>query len=383
MSTGYTRKRSRTPVRRSTRPKSFRTAVKDILENSKETKYKNVCLTIDDVPTGQVGNLSLTRQVNPFNYLFPQTWLTWGHLLSNISVNPSGAPATCYERAGDEIHMKSMRFDLSVQNINYGSGGQKYRFVVWKTNRVRDPTVDINQAMLMADTTNVAMDGDRARRCRFGGPPVIATHAVGPRLALNGVDVGTRKPTTADGNQGQRYPIPVNDEAGQGLVKGWVDVNPVYSIIDNDRCTILHDEVITLGPKDFKLPDTNQFAPHDPTMSDAENADAVQLLQDTKDPNNNIYWGNRQGASTVITRYVSMDKDIEFSTESTGLVVSGDPLAIKNNNDYVSCAICCMPDMALPYVGADGVNTGPMTAPASVVRLNCTFKWKDKTLSRY
>jgi len=382
---GYTRNRSRTPARRSVRPKSFRTAVKDILENSKETKYKNVCLTIDDVPANSLGNTTDERVVNPYNYLLPQTWLTWGHLLSNISVNPNGAPATSYQRAGDEIHMRSLRFDLTLQNINYSAGGAKYRFVVWKTNRARDPTVDITQAMLMSDSSNMAIEGDRAKRCRFAGPPILQTHAVGPRIPINGIDSGNRKPSQAIGNQSQRYPIPVNDEAGQNLVKQYVDCDPVHSIIDTDRCTVLHDEVISIGPKGFALPDTHQYVEIDP-ISDppVEDQDATAALQKKMDPGMNIWQGNRNGASTQLTRYITMDKDIEFSTESSAPgVLVGDPMAVKNNNDYVSCALVVMPDNYLPYSASDGVETAVMMTPSAVVRVNCTFKWKDKTISRY
>lgn len=367
MSTGYSRKRSRTPTRRSTRPKSFKTAVKNVIESSKETKLHRVLLSVTDTPQVGTGASAVPSKTLPFTALYPGAWMCWGHLLSNIQTAKDGKLPNTFERGGDEIHMKNIKFDLDLE-ASYEKGSS-YRFVVWKTTRIRDYTMagaaDRNTASHVGglNTTD-----DRQRR--FGGPPQIQTTQVGPLLAIDNVNDGTSEPAyKGQARSGATiygmgdkpiYSTPVEDAVRRGSIR--CDTDPMKAVFDRERCTILHDEIIHMNG-------TNSAALVD---------------------NFNKY---------RCTRYVSYDKDIEFSTEFASAIgdnsitklniLKGSLLALKNNGDYINAAIVAMPHTSLELEAAnnnaDNIQARQLMSQTETgkARLYATFAWKDKNIGVY
>lgn len=351
MSTGYTRKRSRTPTRRTTRPKSFRTAVKNVIEQSLETKYRNVMLSITETP-GVGGAASAYL---PYSNLVSGGWLTWGHLLSNIGTPSDGKVASMFERQGDEIHMRNMRFDIDLES-GLDQAGTQYRFVVWKTSRVRDSTQNHEYNM---NPYSEGLPGSNYAQRRFGAPPLIQMNQYGPNLNLSGVstdtssaDYGSAKGASGYiGLQGVKYSVPTQDAS-----KYEMDLDPVTAMIDTSRCTVLHDEVF-----DLQTPNNLRSLVNTGTVA------APSL----------VYTNQSPAKGFKCTRYVSYDKDIEFSNDlgSTSDLL----LAYKNNNDYINCALVGMPSGQLANQKYADLNGGLYIGRARVV---CTFSWKDKNNQR-
>lgn len=357
MSTGYTRKRTSTPTRRSNRPKTFTGAVKDVLEQNKLTKYRSVLLTVEDRPQinsqdPSIPNVAAIKQ--PYVTMKPGAWVAWGHLLANLQTPLDGKAANLFQRGGDEIHMKNLKFDIQLEGFPGGQGNH-YRFVVWRSNRMRDlcQNYTLNREQYANDVAGI----DRPE-IRFGAPPLIQTNQVGPVKGLSGVSTST---TYADRNKyakaidgagnnlgfsNQVYPCPSDQGNSYEL-----DCDPIHAMIDSERCKVLHDEVIYVAPQN---------------LSDGGNVIGSGA---TAAPKNRSGPGCYRG-----TRYISYDKDIEYSNdfgESKDLF-----LAYKNNSDYINAAIVQLPvgTMDCSY-GTLSTLPGEADAKAKIV---CTFSWKDK-----
>lgn len=378
MSTGYGRKRTYTPTRKRTAASRIRKIAKSLDMSHMTSKQSFGCLTHMELntktvghaqaPTDAFGNHLGTKLGVPDNtalkmtytQLMPNCWMGFGNLLSCIRPAIPGQVAKEFERGGDQIYLRNLEFHITAENkATYKQGG-RFRFVVWKTNRSRDLTTSLDGGWNSGINRHSDMVIDNHPKARFSGPPLMQADFVGPAKAISNtqlvVESGQYTADSRFGNQDQIYPGPVVGNDYSGYIIG---VNGLDAVIDKSRCTVLCDTTFELKP----APDSALCCP-----------------------------------TAKYSKLVPFNKKISFSTEKTVSSIvndaSGNPqftyvddivLDASNPNDYLNCAIVCVPNGSLTDE-AKAFNPTTMdldNKPAMAnVRIELTSRWKDMNIMR-
>lgn len=351
--TGYKRSRASSKTKMtSTMEKRVKNIVSNSLKNQEVSKSSLVLMTLDYTPEGEdafpFGSDSNVH-LNSYSKLFSNSWMGWGHLLSNIRVGPPGSNCPLYKRGGDTIRMGSIEFTVTIEQAP-DTRGSNYRFVVWKTNRQNDLT---NKSLPDNPYTVGAITGLDVSRMT-GGPPTMQVDALGPQLVVEGVNQDALDPskyaTIANGNPRQRFPLPFPSNFQQKDVM--TDGDQLVQEIDTDRCTVMLDQMISLAPQ------TSQNTPYG----------ANPTATPQSDPTKNI---DRSTCRQVFK--VPVNKKIEFSTQSGDL--STFVLSPNNIKDYINCAIVGVPNGNMAYEAMRAGQT--VDSPMAHVRITAKFTWVD------
>lgn len=370
---GYTRKRSYTPTRRRTRTPTRTSRVAKIARRldleQKIAKQSKGCLTHSITDTKTVGHADApkdafgnhlgtvlgvpdnTQLKVTYTQLMPNVWMGFGNLLSCIRQATPGQVAKEFERGGDEIYLQNLEFHITAENKEDYKHGGRFRFVVWKTNRARDLTTSLAGGWNSGINRHSEMVIDNYPKARFSGPPLLQDDFIGPTKALSNVQQKTNGDYVPKSNYGtvdQIYPGPLDESEYSNYIVG---VNGLDAVIDKSRCTVLVDTYFDMKPS-----------------------------------------STDEGCCPMskCNKLVRFNKKIGFSTEKTVASVSGDPpvftyvndvvLDTPNANDYINCAIICVPNgnMTQEAKTWDGASMDTDNKPAMAnVRIEMTSRWRD------
>lgn len=373
MNAGYTRKRRYTPTRRRTYTPTRTSRVAKIARRldleQKIAKQSKGCLTHSILNTKTVGHADApkdafgnhlgtvlgvadnTQLKVTYAQLMPNVWMGFGNLLSCIRQAVPGQVAKEFERGGDEIYLQNMEFHITAENKDDFKDGGRFRFVVWKTNRARDLTTSLAGGWNSGINRHSEMVIDNYPKARFSGPPLLQDDFIGPTKALANVQAkanGDLVPQSNYGTVDQVYPGPLDNAEFANYVVG---VNGLDAVVDKSRCTVLCDTYFDMKP--------------------ATTAEGCCPM-------------------AKYSKQVRFNKKISFSTEKTVASITGDPPVIKyvndvvldttNANDYINCAIICVPNgnmskEASTWSGAD-MDTDDKPAMANV-RIEMISRWRD------